>query len=87
MGNVLPILPLATNVVREDQITVSRVSALLDAAYIDHCIDDEGGIYVTDGVAFPVWVTVDAQSKLLMMVTYFEPEIEATFDGSVRPCS
>jgi hypothetical protein len=79
MGNVSPILPLATNVVPEDQITISRVSALLDAAYIDHCLDGEGGIDVTD-VAFPVWVTVDPQSKLLMVVTYFEPEIEATFD-------
>ena len=74
MSNVSPLHPLTTTVVPEGQITVARVSAVLDSAFIDHQLEDDDDIYVTDVVTYPVWINLDRQSKLLMLVTYFEPE-------------
>lgn len=80
MSNISPLLPLVATIVPEDQITQARISAILNSAYIDHCLEDDGDIYVTDVVAFPLWINLDQQSKLLMMVTHFKPDREPSFN-------
>ena len=70
MDNVVPFLPLATQVVPEDQINTRRISDLLNSAYIDHATEQDGALYVMDAIAFPLWLTVDQDTKLILMFTY-----------------
>jgi len=79
-SNVEALLPLAAVLIPEDHISIGRLSDLLNSAYIDHIIDDSGDIYVTDGVPFPVWISIDPDAKLILMSTFFEPEAEVTID-------
>ena len=80
MDNVLPFLPLATQIIPEDQINTRRISDLLNSAYIDHATEQDGDLYVMDDVAFPLWLTVDHDTKLISMFTYIEPGNEVKFD-------
>ena len=57
MSNIISFLPgLAPPTFAEDEVTIPRLSSVLDAAFIDHQIDDDGHIYVTDGIEFPLWI-------------------------------
>ena len=57
MSNIIPFLPgLAPPTIAEDEVTIPRLSSVLDAGFIDHQIDDDGHIYVTDGIEFPLWI-------------------------------
>ena len=54
MTNIIPFTPgLTPATIGEDEVTITRLSGLLEAAFIDHTIDDDGDIYVTDGWTFP----------------------------------
>lgn len=79
MDNVLPFLPLAAQIVPEDQIDTCRISDLLNSAYIDHTTEQDGDLYVMDAVAFPLWLTVDHDNKLILMFMYIEPGNEVKF--------
>ena len=80
MDNVVPFLPLVTQIISDDQINTRRISDLLNSAYIDHETEQDGALYVMDGVAFPLWLTVDQDTKLILMFTYIEPGNEVKFD-------
>ena len=80
MDNVVPFLPLATQIVPEAQINTRRISDLLNSAFIDHETEQDGALYVMDAVAFPLWLTVDHDTKLILMFTYIEPGDEVKFD-------
>ena len=72
MSNVIPFLPgLAPPTIAEEDVTISRLSSVLDAAFIDHEIDDDGHIYVTDGIEFPLWIEVLKNRKLVNLFTYW----------------
>ena len=71
MSNIIPFLPgLSPLVIAEEEVAISRLSSVLDAASIDHEIDDDGDIYVTDGVDFPLWIGVLSDRKLVVLFTY-----------------
>lgn len=71
MSNVVPFTPgLMPATITEGEVTIARLSDLLDTVFIDHDIDDEGDIYITDGVDFPVWVQIDGARKYLVLFTY-----------------
>ena len=47
MSNIIPFLPgLAPPTIAEDEVTIPRLSSVLDAAFIDHEIDEDGHIYL-----------------------------------------
>jgi hypothetical protein len=70
MTNIIPFIPDVTPAtIAEDEVTITRLSGLLEAAFIDHTIDEDGDIYVTDGVDFPLWVQIDTDRKLLELFT------------------
>ena len=77
MSNVVPLVPPATHLIPEDQVTPLRLSYILSATYTDHLVEDEGDIYISDGVAFPLWLRVDVEAKLIVMFTYIEAESDA----------
>ena len=42
-------------------MTIARLSALLDASFIDHEMDEDGNLCITNGLDFPVCVRIDAR--------------------------
>ena len=69
MSNVVPLVPPATHLIPEDQVTLQRLSDILDSSYCEHVIEEEGDIYVTEGVEIPLWLRIRAESKLIVMFT------------------
>jgi hypothetical protein len=70
MSNVIPFLSgLSPSIIAEEEVTIPRLSSVLDAAFIDHEIDDDGHIYVSDGVEFPLWIVLLSQRELLNLFT------------------
>ena len=61
MSNVVPFLSrLSPSIIPEEDVTISRLSAILEAAFIDHEVDESGDLCVTDGLEYPLWVTIGA---------------------------
>ncbi len=72
MSNVIPFLSgLSPSIIPEEEVTVPRLSSVLDAAFIDHEIDDDGHMYVNDGVEFPLWIEVLDKRELLSFFTHW----------------
>jgi hypothetical protein len=85
MSNVVPFLsgPKPT-LLPEEEVTISRLSAILEAAFMDFEIDESGDIFVTDGLEYPLWLTIDAAGKFLHLFTYREIEEEPEADWLSR---
>jgi len=64
---------------QETEVTVERLRSLLETAVIDLEPDDDGDLYLTGGVDFPLWVHVDSDRKLLELFTYIG---KVTQDGA-----
>ncbi len=81
MTNIIPFTPgLTPATIAEDEVTITRLSGLLEAAFIDHCIDDDGDIYITDGVDFPLWVQIETDRKLLDLFTCYSVDDQQAAD-------
>ena len=77
MSNIIPFLPgLTPPIIPEEEVTIARLSSVLDAAVIDHEIDDDGHIYVTDGIEFPLWIELLENRKLVNLFTYWSVDDE-----------
>ena len=75
MSNVVPFLSgLKPRLLPEEEVTISRLSAILESAFIDHEIDETGDLFVTDGLEYPLRVAIDAAGKFLHLFTYSEIE-------------
>ena len=71
MSNIIPFIHgLTPATIAEEEVTTTRLSALLDTAFIDHRIDEDGDVYVTDGVDFPLWISIETRRKLVVLFTY-----------------
>jgi hypothetical protein len=57
-------------IIQEADITVARLRSLLEAAVIDVEVDEEGDLYVNDGLDFPIWVRVDHDRKTMELFTF-----------------
>jgi hypothetical protein len=70
MNNVIPLLSgLTPSIIPEEEVTIERLSSVLDAAFIDHEVDDDGQIYVSAGVEFPLWTELLNKRELLSCFT------------------
>ena len=77
MSNIIPFLPgLAPPTIPEEDVTIARLSSVLDAAFIDHEIDEDGHIYVTDGIEFPLWIELLQNRKLVNLFTNWSVDDE-----------
>jgi hypothetical protein len=65
--------------VDEADITTDRLSGILTSAVFDNAIDEAGDIYVSDGLDWPTWVTVDTDRRLLGFFTYqdFQRDVDS----------
>jgi hypothetical protein len=57
-------------VIQEAEVTVERLQSILETAVIDLELDDEGDLYLNDGLDFPIWVRVDHDRKALELFTF-----------------
>lgn len=60
-------LPVAlpSSKIPEEDVSANRLASILVSAAIENEIDSDGDIYVTDGLEFPVWISVDADRRFL----------------------
>lgn len=58
-----PLPPVA--LIEEEQVSANRLKQVLDAAFIDSEIEPEGDLYISDGLDFPIWVSLDRDRKLI----------------------
>ena len=85
VSNVVPFLSgLKPPLLPEEEVTISRLSAILEAAFIDYEIDETGDLFVTDGLEYPLWVTIDSAGKFLHLFTYHEIDEEPEADWLSR---
>lgn len=57
-----------SNLIEESNVTPVTLSLLLEAAVIEHALEDDEGIYVTEG--FPFWIRVLKSSGYIGFTTY-----------------
>lgn len=78
MSNIerLPLVPHSSTIPESD-VSNNRLASILASAVIDNEIDDDGHIYVTDGLRFPAWITIDSDRALLCFFTHY------TFDDTL----
>lgn len=71
-GSVVSLLPHARlgAVLEEKDVSVETIRTALAAALIEGEIDDDGDLYLTDGLDFPLWVLIDRSSKLICLHTF-----------------
>lgn len=59
-----------SNLIEEKDITPVNLSLNLECAVIEHELQDDGGIYVTEDGWFPFWIRILAKKGFVGMTTY-----------------
>lgn len=68
-----------SSAIDEAEVTAGKLASILSSAVIDNVIDENGNIYATEGLDFPIWVSIDTERKFLCLFTYLEPAELADF--------
>ena len=85
MGEVISFVPaVRAAIIPEHEVTIASLLAVLEAAYFDHELDEDGGIYVRDGIDFPLWVHLSLEQKQLKLVTFFPVDDQRDVDWIAR---
>ena len=50
-------------------VTIEKLKAILDDVPVDSIIEDDGGIYVKDGLGFPIWISIIHEGTILKLMT------------------
>ncbi len=58
----------------QDEVTNARLGVVLDNAVIEYEVDDDGDLYIKDGVQFPFWIWVDSKAQHLRFYTFWESD-------------
>lgn len=70
MTNIVRLTPEPmTAIIDESDVSPARLASVLESAVIDHRIDD-GDIYASSGLEFPVWISIVDDKKLLSFFTF-----------------
>ena len=67
MSNVIPLV--SSTLVREEEVTIGRLSSLLTSCFIDHEEDEEGDLFLHEGLSFPIWVSDGPESSSISTPT------------------
>src|SRR5215210_3412079 len=62
-------------IIPEDTVSVAALNEPFKRAFFKTKIDDEGDLYITAGLEFPIWVRVDAERKLITFFTYIQRDL------------
>jgi hypothetical protein len=69
----------------EDHVSLDWLKDLFSRAYFKASIDGDGDLYLTDGLDFPIWVTLDEEHKLIWFFTYMRRDLKDYAARMVRP--
>lgn len=64
------------SIIPEEDVSIETLQALLDRAFFRAKLDEDGELYVTGGVEFPIWVGVDDERKLIRLFTFASRELD-----------
>lgn len=65
---------------RIDDVTVDALIKVLDDAFFSYRVDDDGDIYVIDGVEYPVWISLIQDFSVLKIFTFANFRDEKNLD-------
>src|SRR5690349_7352484 len=57
-------------IIPEEAVSITALDELFKRAFFKTKVDDEGDLYITAGLEFPIWVRVDEERKLITLFTY-----------------
>src|SRR5215207_29322 len=60
------------DVMNEDEVSTGALLQLFHRAFLTAHIDDDGDLYITDGLGFPIWVSVDTDQRLIRFFTFMQ---------------
>ena len=63
-------------IIPEEDVSIETLQALLHRAFFRAKLDEDGELYVTGGVEFPIWVGVDDERKLIRLFTFASRELD-----------
>ncbi len=49
---------------------VASLKEVFQTPFLDVSVDEDGDIYVSDGLAFPIWIRVDQERRFIKLFTY-----------------
>ena len=61
-------------IINEDDVSTEALLQLFRRAFLKAKIDDDGDVYITDGLDFPIWVAVDSDQRLIRFFTFMQRE-------------
>ena len=59
-------------VINEDDVSTEALLQLFRRAFLKAKIDNDGDVYITDGLDFPIWVSVDSDQRLIRFFTFMQ---------------
>ncbi len=62
----------------QENASLEMIKSILDGAAIEGKIDDDGDLYVTEGVDFPFWVILVPDLNFIMFKTHWSVKADAT---------
>ena len=62
--------PSRATIIPEEAVSIAVLDDLFRRAFHKTKIDQDGDLYVTDGLEVPIWIRVDAERKLITFLTY-----------------
>src|SRR5829696_7910360 len=63
---------LMAEVINEDDVSTEALLQLFRRAFLKAKIDDDRDVYITDGLDFPIWVSVDTDQLLIRFFTFMQ---------------
>jgi len=73
---------LMAEVMNEDDVSTEALLQLLRRAFLKAKIDDDGDVYITDGLDFPIWVSVDIDQRLIRFFTFMRRDEGSPFTAA-----
>ena len=70
----------------ENQVTVAKLRDALELAVFSPELDDDGDIYVREGVDFPFWIIIDEPSKMIRFFTYWSQQLDSMDEVNNANC-
>ena len=69
-------------IINEDEVSTEALLQLFRRAFLKAKIDDDGDVYITDGLDFPIWVAVDTEQQLIRFFTFMQREEARPFTAA-----
>ena len=58
------------SIIPEEDVSIESLDELFRRTFHQTEIDEDGDIYITDGLEFPIWVSIDDDQELIRLFTF-----------------